>query len=186
MSFDLGLTGGDGGQYIRYNASTGTWQVDGEMVQVGQFVIDHNSLKTGWGKIVAGMGPEWSWDERPGVKGQQPSDEHKRGFSLQIYSKSFGQREWSTNSAGSNRGLTAIWGAVSDQAAANAGKLPVVKFNGATPTSVGKGMTQVPNFTLEKWIDPPADFGIQGRAMAAPAAPAATAPKPVAVVEDEF
>ena len=44
MSFDLGLTGGDGGQYIRYNASTGTWQVDGEMVQMGQFVVDHNSL----------------------------------------------------------------------------------------------------------------------------------------------
>jgi hypothetical protein len=45
-------------------------------------------------------------------------------------------------------------------------------------------MTQVPNFTLEKWIDPPADFGIQGRAVATPAAPA---PKPApAAAEDEF
>ena len=187
MSFDLGLTGGDGGQYIRYNASTGTWQVDGEAVQMGQFVVDHNSLRTGWGKIVAGMGPDWQWDAQPGVKSAQPSDEHKRGFSLQIYAKSFGQREWSTNSAGSNRGLTAVWGKIAEQAAANPGKVPVLKFTGATPTSVGKGMTQVPNLVLEKWIDPPADFGIQGRAVASkPAAPAPSVAAPAAAVEDEF
>ncbi len=185
MSFDLGLTGGDGGQYIRYNASTGTWQVDGETVQLGQFVVDHNSLRTGWGKIVAGMGPDWQWDAQPGVKGSQPSEDHKRGFSLQIYAKSFGQREWSTNSAGSNRGLTAIWGQIAEQSAANPGKLPVLKFMSATPTSVGKGMTQVPNFSLEKWIDPPAEFGIQNRVITKPAA----APAPVAApaaAEDEF
>lgn len=186
MSFDLGLTGGDGGQYIRYNASTGTWQVDGGQVQVGQFVVDHKSLRTGWGKIVAGMGPDWKWDAQPGVKGEQPSEEHKRGFSLQLYSKGFGQREWSTNSAGSNRGLTAIWGQIAEQAAANPGKLPVLKFTGATPTSVGKGMTQVPNFTLEKWIDPPAEFGIQGRAVTSQAPAPAPAAQPAAVVEDEF
>lgn len=190
MSFDLGLTGGDGGQYIRYNASTGTWQVDGETIQLTQFVVDHNSLRTGWGKIVAGMGPDWQWDAQPGVKGNQPSDEHKRGFSLQIFAKSFGQREWSTNSAGSNRGLTAIWGQIAEQAAANPGKLPVLKFNGATPTSVGKGMTQVPNFTLEKWVDTPPGMGVQKPALAAApsAAPVAAAPKaaPAAAVEDEF
>ena len=189
MSIDLGLTGGDGGSYIRYNASTGTWQVDGEAIQMGQFLLDPNSLRTGWGKIVAGMGPDWSWDERPGVKGPQPSDEHKRGFSLQLYSKSFGQREWSTNSAGSNKGLTAIWGEVSDQAAANPGKVPVLKFLGATPTSIGKGMTQVPNFKLEKWIDPPADFGTQGRVTVSAASPVKAAPAAAPAAEalqDEF
>jgi len=80
MSFDLGLTGEGGGQYIRYNASTGTWNVDGNQVQLGQFLVDITSLKTGWGKIVAGTAPSWQWDTRPGVKGDQPSDEHKRGF----------------------------------------------------------------------------------------------------------
>lgn len=158
MTIDLGLTGEGGGQYIRYNASTGTWNVDGQPVQFGQFLLDPTSLKTGWGKITAGTAPSWQWDTRPGVKGEQPTEEHKRGFSLQLYSKAIGQREWSTNSAGSNKGLSAIWGAISDQAVANPGKVPVMKYTGSTVIAIGKGSTQVPNFTLDKWIDAPAEF----------------------------
>jgi hypothetical protein len=189
MSFDLGLTGEGGGQYIRYNASTGTWNVDGEQIQLGQFLVDPTSLKTGWGKIVAGSSPSWSWDTRPGVKGDQPSDEHKRGFSLQMYSKTIGQREWSTNSAGSNKGLSAIWGQISDQAVANPGKVPVLKFTGATVIAIGKGSTQVPNFTLEKWVDAPADFALydpRGFTQEQTSKPApAKAPAPAAS-DDEF
>lgn len=193
MSFDLGLTGEGGGQYIRYNASTGTWNVDGNQVQLGQFLVDPTSLKTGWGKIVAGTAPSWQWDTRPGVKGDQPSDEHKRGFSLQIYSKAIGQREWSTNSAGSNKGLSAIWGAIADQSVANPGKVPVLKYTGSTVIAIGKGSTQVPNFTLEKWIEAPADFVLYDargftqtqNSQPAPATKAAPAPAPADEI-DEF
>jgi hypothetical protein len=189
MSFDLGLTGEGGGQYIRYNASTGTWNVDGNQVQLGQFLVDHSSLKTGWGKIVAGTAPSWQWDTRPGVKGDQPSDEHKRGFSLQIYSKAIGQREWSTNSAGSNKGLSAIWGAIADQSRANPGKVPVLKYTGSTVVAIGKGSTQVPNFTLEKWIDPPSDFILYDPSMFTQSKPQNVTPSPVkapAQADDEF
>jgi hypothetical protein len=106
-----------------------------------------------------------------------------------MYSKTIGQREWSTNSAGSNKGLSAIWGQISDQAVANPGKVPVLKWNGATVIAIGKGSTQVPNFTLEKWVDAPADFALydpRGFTQEQTSTPApAKAPAPAAS-DDEF
>jgi hypothetical protein len=164
----LNLSGsGEGGSYIRYMPSTNAWMADGAEVDIKEMVFDLDSLRTGWGKMAEGMAPDWQWDERLGVRGNRPSPEHKRGFSIKVYSKATGLREWSTTGTGPVMGFEAvidsIWGAKD----ANAEKVPVVAFKGSKPVKVGKGSTRVPEFELKKWIVAPAEMGA--------AAPAASA-----------
>lgn len=159
-------------EYIRFKPSLNQWLVDGDEIEMQGLLIDPESLKTGWGKISEGAAPEWSWDERPGVKGQQPSPEHKRGFSVMVYLKSYGWREWTTTGSGPKMGLEAVWPAIHNGAGSNAGKVAKVKYNGAVAQAIGKGQTRVPQFELVGWADRP-----EGETPAAAPAPA-PAPEP--------
>ena len=163
-------------EYIRFKPSLNQWLVDGTEIDLKGLAIDPESLKTGWGKISEGVAPEWSWDERPGVKGNQPTAEHKRGFSVMVYLKDSGWREWTTTGSGPKMGLEAVWPAIHNGAATNPGKVAKVKYNGATAQAVGKGQTRVPQFELVGWIDRP-----EGEATA----PAAAEPTPVSTPAPE-
>jgi len=142
-------------EYIRFKPSLNQWLVDGDEIDLKGLLIDPESLKTGWGKISEGVAPEWSWDERAGVKGTQPSPDHKRGFSVMVYLKDRGWREWTTTGSGPKMGLEAVWPQIHNGAAANPGQVAKVKYNGATAQAVGKGQTRVPQFELVGWADKP-------------------------------
>lgn len=176
----LNLSGG-GGAYIRFGAAANAWIVSGEEITFNQCLVDPSSLRTGWGQIEAGMAPDWVWDDYPGARSKAPSPEHKRGFSLFLYVKGHGWREWATTSAGSNMGLEALWPAIAEQQGANAGKVAVLAYAGSTAQKVGKGTTRVPNFSVVKWIvDPEGERPSQDAApivVAAPPPAAAPAPK---------
>ena len=99
---------------------------------------------------------DWVEDAQVGVKGKQPSPDYKYGFSVKLFSKPLGVVEWSANQVGSNRGFQAIFNLCDKAAAANPGKVPVIKYEGATSLKIGAGNTAIPNFTLKNWINRPA------------------------------
>jgi hypothetical protein len=153
---NLNLSGGGGnGNYIRFSPQANAWSnQDGEF-QLGKFVFDIENIQTGWMLIATGIF-EFAPDDSLGRKGAQPTPEHKRGFKVTFYNKEIGVAEWSANGAGSNMGLEALYKQAESQAAANAGKLPVVEYKGSRPEKVGKGSTRVPIFEITGWVARPA------------------------------
>ena len=152
--------GGGGGSYIRFMPSANAWVFNKEEVTLDVIVIDHDSIKTGWGKMSDGQPPEWQWDQRLGVDGGIPSQERdvkgnlywKRGFSISFYTKATGTVEWSSTGTGPVIGFDQIFEEIWNAKDANPGKVAVVKYAGSTALKVGKGNTRVPNFTLGKWV----------------------------------
>jgi len=153
---NLNLSGGGGsGNYIRFSPQLNAWSnQDGEFT-LDKFVFDYENLQTGWMLIATGMF-EFIPDDSLGRKGAQPSPDHKRGFKAIFYNKSMLVAEFSANGAGANMGIESLYKQVSAQAAANAGKLPVVEYTGSRPEKVGKGSTRVPEFNVTGWVARPA------------------------------
>ena len=153
---NLNLSGGGGsGNYIRFSPQLNAWSnQDGEFT-LEKFVFDYENLQTGWMLIATGMF-EFIPDDSLGRKGAQPSPEHKRGFKAIFYNKLMLVAEFSANGAGANMGIESLYKQVSAQAAANAGKLPVVEYTGSRPEKVGKGSTRVPEFNVTGWVARPA------------------------------
>jgi hypothetical protein len=154
MNLNLSNSGGSG-NYIRFSPQANAWSnQDGEFA-LEKFVFDYENLQTGWMLIATGIF-EFQPDESLGRKAAQPTPEHKRGFKATFYNKTMGVAEFSANGAGSNMGLESLYKQVQAQAAANAGKLPVVEYTGSRPEKVGKGSTRVPEFNVTGWVARPA------------------------------
>ena len=151
----LDLENGSGGEYIRFKPSVNAWYVDGEEIDFKGFSVDPDSLRTGWGLIQEGEAPQWVWDKQVGVKGPRPEGEYKRGFSVMVYLKDYGWREWSSNGSGVNKGLAAIWESIHTGHSKNKGKLAGLKYTGSSAESIGKGTTRIPKFELARWVDAP-------------------------------
>jgi len=116
--------GGSGGNYIRFMPSANAWVFNKDETALDVVVFDHDTVKTGWGKMSEGNPPEWQWDERLGVAGKQPSSEHKRGFSISFFAKGIGTVEWSSTGTGPVIGFDEIFEQIWSQKDANAGKVP--------------------------------------------------------------
>lgn len=172
----LDLDNGSGGEYIRFKPSVNAWYVDGEEIDLKGFSIDPETLNTGWGLIQEGEAPKWTWDQTVGVKGPRPDGEYKRGFSIMVYLKDHGWREWSSNGAGVNKGLSNIWKVIHESMGANQGKMATLKYNGSTADTSGKGATRIPNFELVAWNEKPQADTPPAPQPEAPKAP--EAPKP--------
>ena len=191
---NLNLSGGGGsGNYIRFSPQLNAWSnQDGEFT-LEKFVFDYENLQTGWMLIATGQF-EFIADDSLGRKGAQPSPEHKRGFKAIFYNKSMLVAEFSANGAGANMGIESLYKQVSAQAAANAGKLPVVEYTGSRPEKVGKGSTRVPEFNVTGWVARPAalsddnsgGFDPEMSTPSAKPAPSKPAPsKPAPTVDDD-
>ena len=152
----LTLSSGNSGAYIRFMAQKMVWEnKDKETITLDTIVMDMDSVRTGWLLLAVGQ-RDWVEDAQVGVKGKQPSPDYKYGFSVKLFSKPLGVVEWCANQVGSNRGFQAIFNACDKAAAANPGKVPVIKYEGCTSLKIGAGNTAVPNFTLKNWINRPA------------------------------
>jgi len=201
MPLALNSGGGDFTPFIRFMASTSSW----EMSQDGgtapftftQAIVDLENIRTGWGLLGEGMAPQWVWDEsidNPDMK--KPGEgEWKRGLSVDVFSpKMFGEespvRELSSTGTGVKMGFEALYAEFEASAPANPGKVPVVKFEGAVRQKVGKGNTSLPTLKIIKWVDRPAELTPDDEAPAAaapsePAGAATPAAEPAASGDDE-
>ena len=150
----LGLSNsGGGGKYIRFMPSMNAWVVNKEEIELKQFVVDHESVKSGWGLMAEGQAPQWIWDERLGVSGKRPDGEYRRGFSIKLYLKDIGVVEWSSTGTGPVMGFESVFEEIWNAKDKHAGKVPVVKYAGSEAIKVGKGNTRKPKFEVVKWVD---------------------------------
>ncbi len=187
MPLMLNSGGGDYLGFVRYMASTSSWEMSAEggkqPFTFSKAAFDFSNIETGWCAFEEGQGPQWVMDESLTKPAARPEGDAqwKRGFKIKLYSKDmFGDepvREWATNSAGGTMAIQAVYAEWEKQA--DDSKVAVVQFNGATPTKVGRGSTTVPQFEIIKLVDRPAELA----AGSTPPLPAATS---VNDDEDEF
>lgn len=157
----LGLTGTNA-NYITFKPSNGSWQVkDGEM-NLQHFLIDLDSVKTGWGLVQAGVAPSWQWDKNVGREDKSPSIAHKRGFSVKLYVKGKDgvgtAYEWSSTGFGPKKGMDALYDLVAKLGTRTADQVAQVTYVGSTQIKVGANTTRVPDFKVVRLIARPADF----------------------------
>lgn len=77
--------------YLKFNAKSGRFYVkkDGAEVEVEKpaFVINFDEIKTGWFLFAAGVAPSISYDPDLSTPAAKPSDMHKRGFEVELFSQ---------------------------------------------------------------------------------------------------
>lgn len=190
-------SGGDFTPHIRFMASTCSWKKSAEGGAVDfdftQAIFDLEQIETGWCAIAEGEAPQWIMDEDLTTPAPKPNTalEWKRGFKVNVFSpKMFGDaeavREFGTNATGACMGIQELYAAFETEAPKNQGKVPVVKFNGGTPTKVGKGNTNVPKLEIVKWVDRPDALPLKAEPPLSTPAPAQEAPAATNNEEDEF
>jgi len=161
MPLDLSNFVSSGTGYMRYKPQNGTFETRGEPFTFKQAVFDLETIKTGWGLIQKGQAPQWVYDESIQKRAPKPESEGdwRRGFTVDVYSRAmFGDDEpvktWSTNTAGANKGIAALYADWEQSREPN--KLPVVEFTGTTELLYGN--SRVPNFKIVKYVDRTAEL----------------------------
>ena len=180
--------GGDFDPFVKFNAKAGRWYIrqSDQDVEVLDpvFVADFDNIKTGWLLFLEGQAPSKVWDESLTVAAEKPSEKHKRGFSLRLFSNnSFGGVvELSSSSMHLCSAINDLYTIYEEQRGANAGMLPVVKYTGSSPMKDKMGTNYRPNFIIEKWVPRPAELDSEQDAPAQPAPQPAqpVQPQPVA------
>ena len=150
--------------YLRWMASTQQWKLrkngDDEILDFGNAVFDISNTKFGWGAFSEGNPPDWQWDGDNG-QGPKPTQDHKRGFSVEIYApKMLGDDQpvaiWESTSRGACLGMEALIAQVDDEQVKS--KLPLVKYTGANSKRIGKGSTSIPDLEITGYVDRPEGF----------------------------
>ena len=148
-------------------------------------VFDLDAMKTGWQKSegIAGVAPDWTWNPTPAQMMPQPSEEHKKGFSIPCAISKDATATWEQAGAAAWNALVGLVPAL--QQRPDNSKLPVVRITGTKAVQFKRGSTVEPVLEVVKWVDRP-DCLKEGFAVAedAPAAAPAPAPAPASVPED--
>lgn len=198
MGLNIVSTGGKFTPYVKFNSKAGRWYIKGENGEIEvnpkQFLADFENIKTGWLMFLEGQAPSQTWDADLSSPAAKPSDNHKRGFSLKLFSKATfnGLVELSSISMHLCSAINDLYTAYESEAskAENKGKVAVVEYLGSTPQKDKMGTNYRPDFKLVKFIDRPAGFDASEEGedipVAAPSAKPAPAPVPVAATTSEF
>jgi len=159
---------GDFIPFIKFDARAGRWhnKLDGgDLVEITGLVavFDLANARKGWLSFMEGTGPDHRFDEGPTVP-PRPSDNHKRGFSVNIYSQKLlgGVREFSSNAKIVCSAFNALYGAYEDGLAASAGQVPVVACTGVEAVKTAQSTNYRPLFEIVKWIPRPAELNAAG------------------------
>jgi len=199
MALVTGVSEGDGGDfvpYIKYDARAGRWynrvegQDDLDEITNPVAIWDLATAEGGWIAYLEGMGPDYQMDMN-GQPSPRPSDKHKRGFKLRMFSDKNlgGLREFSSTAKTVVTAVNTIFEAYAAAPEKAAGKLPVVACTGVLKKTVGRADVYEPQLSIVDWADRPEAFGAETGPVAptpAPAAPEASGsvpPPPAASVE---
>lgn len=195
MALNITTKGGAFDPWVKFNSKAGRFYIKGpdgndQEVQNPVFVADFDNIKTGWINFVAGQAPDRTWDDSLSNTASKPSDAHKRGFALRLFSKANfgGVVELSSSSMHLCMAINDLYEQYESAKGANAGNLPVVKYTGSTPQKDKMGTNYKPNFVIEKWIPRPAEFAtlVQGPAQGPSQAANQSAPVQQVASASEF
>lgn len=167
--------------YIKWNGKSGRFFIKendaDKEVTPDRFILDLENVKTGWMHFAAGMAPDRVWDASLSQPAARPTENHKRGFLVKVYSKNLGGKfELSGNSMHLCAAMNDLYSAFEAEKSSNVGKVPVVKYDGSTAMKDKHGTNYKPKFVLEKWVDRPAELDATPAQASAPAAQAQAAP----------
>lgn len=189
--------GGDGEftVYVKYNAKAGRWYTKDDAPNAAEFevvnmtaVFDIPNLKTGWFLFQAGSAPDKAINAQLSAWGPKPSDAHKRGFQINLFSDKnlLGVREFASTAGSVIEAMNGLYDAYLAAPEAAQGKLPVVRCAGVLPVTGKHGVNYAPVLEIVAWVDRPTQLGevtakaVVGSVTVAPAAgPAVHAPAPV-------
>ncbi len=172
MALGLNNETSDGGDflgYIKYDTkagrlfdmveqqdASGNWEkVPTEMGPQNVFAIDLENIQVGW--ISYAGTPDFKMVQIGQPLPPKPSDNHKQGFRVLVFSPQMGVKTFSATAKACRVGLDQLHDAYLAQAAANPGKVPVVRLAGTTPivttTKHGSNTNYQPNFEIGAWTD---------------------------------
>lgn len=181
--------------YVKFNAKAGRWYSKtetGEEFEVGNMtaIFDLESIRVGWLHYQEGLAPDATWDSGP-VTAAPPTPQHKRGFSLNVYSKKElgGIREFSSTSNITIIAIKELYEKFENAPERQKGMVPVVRCENVLPVKSKFGTNYQPVLTLLRWVARPAELpahlplsGGPGNGATKPeaaAAPAANVPPPL-------
>ena len=179
--------GGDGEftVYVKYNAKAGRWYTKDDAPNAAEFevvnmtaVFDIPNLKTGWFLFQAGSAPDKAINAQLSAWGPKPSDAHKRGFQINLFSDKnlLGVREFASTAGSVIEAMNGLYDAYLAAPEAAQGKLPVVRCAGVLPVTGKHGVNYAPVLEIVAWVDRPAQLGeVTAKAMADPVAAAPVA-----------
>jgi len=150
--------------WIKFNSKAGRFYMKSEAGEVEvsptSFIADLENIKTGWLMFAAGQAPDRVWDASLTQPAPKPSENHKRGFSLRLFSKATfnGIVELSSSSMHLCGSVNDLYDAFEKDKGAHQGHVPVVKFTGCQTMKDAKGMNYKPSFVIEKWVPRPAEL----------------------------
>jgi len=143
-------------------------------------VLDIEKMKTGWQKSegVAGVAPEWKWNPSPAQMLPPPSDDWKKGFSMNVAIGGGDTATWEQAGTAAWQALTDLAPSLQQQPAPN--MLPLVRLANTKAMQFKRGSTIVPILEVIKWVPRPDCMkeGAAGGIALDPAPAQAPAPKP--------
>lgn len=190
MPLNIGSSG-ESKPFVKYNAKADKWFVrQGDQdVEIARptFVADLANLRTGWFLYLENTAPNIVFDVNLSTPAAKPSESHKRGFRVDLFSKAAfgGVVEFTSASMYVCNAIAELYVKYEAEVGANAGKVPVVECTGSVPQKGSYGTNYQPVFTIQKWVDRPAE--LPGSVQSAPAAANVNpAPAPVKAAVSEF
>jgi hypothetical protein len=143
-------------------------------------VLDIEKIKTGWQKSegISGVAPEWKWNPSPAQMLPPPSDDWKKGFSMNVAIGGGETATWEQAGTAAWQALTDLAPSLQQQPAPN--MLPLVRLANTRPMQFKRGSTIVPILEVIKWVPRPDCMkeGAAGGIALDPAPAPAPAPKP--------
>jgi len=155
---------GDFIPFIKWNGKSGRWYVKtdtGEEVEVANLtaIFDLANIKTGWVHFAEGAAPDASWDTDGSVP-PAPSPQHKRGFSVNVFSPKLlgGLREFSSTSNGAIIAIRELHDTFEQTYDPDKTLVPVVTCESVTPVKSKFGTNYQPVLKIVKWVPRPQDM----------------------------
>ena len=161
-----------GNAFVRYSIEDNMWLIstpEGEPQDVTDAImsnpiyIDIANVEMGWLKLQGGR--DWVvWEDNEPANTPKPSDAHKQGFAVQMYSKKvFGeeepQREFNSSQVGMLEFIKKLYDELEDSF--EDGKAAVVQLTGATRVKIGKGSSRIPTFKFMGMNTNPIEHHVQ-------------------------
>lgn len=165
------------------NADGTSWdKFEHEVKFPAKFVADFENIEIGW-ILFSAQGPNFALSKIGEPMPDRPSDKHKQGFRLVLFSKEHGLVTFSNSSNTVKDVMDDVHDAYLSGKDKNAGKMPVLEFKGvekfAVKTKEGSKNYKKPVISIVSWVEKP-------EGMKAKEAEVASAPAPVVDDDDEF
>lgn len=121
-------------------------------------IFDLENIEVGWMHFAA-TGPSFALAKLGTPLPERPSQEHKQGFRVKLYSKALGVSMFSNSSKTIAEVMDSLHDAYIAGAAKNPGKVPVVEIKGtkkvAVKTKEGSKNYKQPDWSIVSWVARP-------------------------------